>query len=375
METGFTFQYYDELQLISFFPESSPCSGGTTIKLNIRGMQLDSSYTCIFGEDIDSLAKPVNSSFIECMSPRWDTPGETTLSVVSTDSSADEIATETKPFTFYQWPVFSEASPSSIYHGMSADIYVQDGPFLNSPSSKCRLGQHEIHAHWISDLEIMCRNESVHTSAIEPLTSKLPLAISTNGADFHDSSILLDVSPKECWPSHVGGTHSPTSVALSVSANGQEFSHYPIQFFYHPNGMSKVSAGIELPHTARISHISPAIGLPGTNVSVTGSGFNNLRDAVCTFGFKHVPIISVSNLSMICTAPWHAQFESVAFNVISNSTRSVSLPQFCTENPLQFPLHFLAHLFHLGLDYCLRLLTCLFIPSAPPSGMLLVARE
>ena len=252
METGFTFQYYDELQLISFFPESSPCSGGTTIKLNIRGMQLDSSYTCIFGEDIDSLAKPVNSSFIECMSPRWDTPGETTLSVVSTDSSADEIVTETKPFTFYQWPVFSEASPSSIYHGMSADIYVQGGPFLNSPSSKCRLGQHEIHAH--------C--ESVHTSAIEPLTSKLPLSISTNGADFHDCSILLDVSPKECSPSHVGGTHSPTSVALSVSANGQEFSHYPIQFFYHPNGMSKVSAGIELPHTARISHISPAIGLP-----------------------------------------------------------------------------------------------------------------
>ena len=476
IKTGYTFDYFEELELVSLFPDSSPISGGGAITIELNGLQLDSSYACVFGDDVEVPATLINNSFVECTIPPRDTPEQTTLTVKASNSSIPiTTVEESAAFTFYEQPNISSASLSSFYVGFSTDIKVSGGLFFNSSHAKCRLGEHEVKAQWISDSEMVCAYTSY---SIEPKTLlELPLAISMNGVDFHDSGITLDIyphltidsihpsygsmagstrvtvsgrgfvdsfryrcrfgtkftnaefsSPNEIicgyaplslpgrmdfWlcvgdnddclggeelvfeyfldslhlldaqpmegsfeggtlvqvtSNHPFGNHSTcsfgnevvkledtdgdtmgigvcesppytfaydnvssASVAFSISANGQESSHEPFQFVYHESLLPEDLdyATTEVQHArvvgenaVHVSHISPTMGLKGTNIAVFGSGFAHLHHetAVCAFGLKQVPIIPVSNTTIMCASPWNLlQLESVLFNVMDSS--------------------------------------------------------
>ena len=77
--------------------------------------------------------------------------------------------------------------------------------------------------------------------------------------------------------------------------------------------------------TARISHISPAMGPPGTRVTVHGRGLARLGDdAVCRFGprARPAPALPVSDAdALACVAPWRPRPGPVAFTVVDLSGR------------------------------------------------------
>jgi len=459
-KTGLDFYYHEDLQVESAFPESSPVNGGSVMTIKLNGLQVESSYVCIFSDTEMPATILHNTSQVECTIPSWDKPEETSLIIKSTNTSM-EISTDETHFTFYEEPSITSATPTTLYSGFSKDVKVTGSLFFNSTDIKCRFGEHEVEAQWISDTEVVCRYKG---TSIEP-DNNLPLSISMNGGiDFHDSyvimnihqdltvtsispsygsssgstrvtilgtgfdssftyrclfdtkftgaeleshnEILCDYAPvqtgkKSVWlcfdsydcigggddmefeyldplklldvqpqplrgPSgtlvrvttnHPLGNHSvclfgehrvkleptddfgvgvcespshnetTTSVAFSISANGQEESSYEqYQFTYHSNNDDSSEATLDghnsqliEENAVRVSYISPTMGLQDINVTVFGSGFANLQRASCVFGTKQVPVIPVSNTSIICTSPWNTQFETVPFMVIDAS--------------------------------------------------------
>jgi len=465
IETGLDFYYHEDLQVISMIPESSPVNGGTVIIVELSGLQAE-SYVCIFGNDLEMPATILHSNTIECTIPSWDEPEETSLIIKSTNTSI-EISAEEIPFTFYEEPIITSVTPTTLYSGFSKDIKVTGSLFFNSTDIKCRFGEHEVEAQWISDTEVVCHYKG---SSIEP-ENNLPLSISMNGgvhwtsitgdsddsmnihqdltvtsiipsygstsgstrvtisgtgfdssfayrclfdtkftsAEFNPESspneILCGYTPvqsgkKSVWlcfdsydcigggdemefeyledslqllvvrplrgpldggtlvqvtTNHPLGKHSvclfgeqrvkleptddfgvgvcespshneTTGVAFSISANGQEDSSYEaVQFTYHSDDDD--SEALDGQHSqlieeneVRVSYISPTKGIHDTNITVFGSGFFNLQRASCTFGTRKVPVISVSNTSIICTSPWNMQqFDTVPFKVIDAS--------------------------------------------------------
>ncbi len=449
IDTGFMFYYDEDLEITSYFPRSAPVFGGTSIKLELRGLLVSSSYACTFGGKVKVPAVLLNSSFIECISPEWGKPEESTLRVEAMNSS--QYINDTG-FIFYQQPNITRVSPSSIYHGFHVDIIVHGGKFLNLPTSLCRMGQYIVQARWISDSELLCRYRKAGVSLV-PFSPLLRVSVAINGVDFHNESILLlnvhpeltvasispsygsmsaltrvavsgtgfaepfnyrclfgtlfvsaqfqspnkivcdsaplslprrvsfwlcvdsgdcvggldfdyldnlkviHVSPLEgplvggtlvnvktnhpiginsvclfgtqhaileltdidngvCTsPVHVGDTNSTAKVEFSLSTNGQEYSHEYFYFVYHPN--DDALGYTEPVRAVTISRISPVRGLPGTNISIVGSGFDRIRHGYCTFGMSHVPVTFATDETIICTAPWHSRLESVSFSVIS----------------------------------------------------------
>ena len=65
LNTGFTFQYYNELEIDSRFPESAQLLGETRFSLTIKGCRKDSSYVCAFGTHVLETSI-VNNSTLNC---------------------------------------------------------------------------------------------------------------------------------------------------------------------------------------------------------------------------------------------------------------------------------------------------------------------
>lgn len=195
IDTGFTFQYYHELEINSYFPELAPASGGTSIDIIINGLREDSSYACIFGtREVE--ASIVNNSTLNCISPVMMSYSETTTLTVKSFNTSPELTLVSNHvrFVLYQQPVIQKAYPNIFYAQYPpAELKISGYGFVVSKHMKCRIDDIEIEASFESEHQVVCHLTQMETDSLDSSTQ---LFFSMNGIDYIDSRVILRVLPE-----------------------------------------------------------------------------------------------------------------------------------------------------------------------------------
>eukprot|EP00804_Cyclotella_cryptica_P003049 CCRYP_006054-RA/>CCRYP_006054-RA protein AED:0.15 eAED:0.15 QI:0/-1/0/1/-1/1/1/0/1370 len=247
LDTGFTFRYYERVEIHSAFPESAPTSG-TQINITVSGLR-NSSYVCVFG-DQEVSAHVFDSSLIACKSPQWDYAETTTLAVRLADAAAEPALTSNPIFfTLYHHPVIERAVPAIFHAHYPQDIEILGHGFIDSSHMKCRIDNLDFQGRWVSHNKVICH--SSHITARRPTVGHL--LFSMNGVDFTVTEIAVQMIP--------------------------EFA---------------------------MSNIQPRQGstLGGVKAMITGIGFNSSIRYSCLFGHDNVEAEFINTTGLSCVTPF-----------------------------------------------------------------------
>ena len=254
VDAGFTFQYYDRLEVKSAFPDSAPTVGGTTINITIEGLREDSSYVCVF-EDVEEVAASMKDNFtLTCDSPKSDYPKTSNMAVRSVNSSPElTLESNIVPFTIYRQPVFRHVHPTVFYANYPPEIEISGHEFVNLNNMACRLDELNVQARWISSNKILCI-----ILQITPNRHQRRLYFSPNGIDFVDTNVWLQILP-ELVLSSVYPNAGSVLGGINTVITGSGF-HASIRY-YCSFGDQAVYAKIF--NSSIISCLTPPVSKPG----------------------------------------------------------------------------------------------------------------
>ncbi|KAL7513815.1 hypothetical protein ACHAXN_011176 [Cyclotella atomus] len=227
VDTGLTFQYYEQLQIDSIYPQSAPVSGGTPVKIAISGLRNDSSYFCVFG-GVEVVADILDDSSLICNSPQFSYEEPITVRVKSVHQSV-ELSVVSNPisFTIYEQPVFTSAHPAIFYAGDLPDIEISGSGFLDLSHMKCRINYQSIEVIWMSVGKMVCLLSRVSLDYI----GSTQLFFSPNGVDFVDTRVKLRVLP-ELVAASIEPSSGSTLGGITIAVTGESF-HGSLRYSCH----------------------------------------------------------------------------------------------------------------------------------------------
>ena len=379
LDTHTSFFVYPRMTALFMLPSFGKALGGTSLAVYGTNFRSDDIIFCHFG-GVSVNARYVGTNLVECFTPKWDVAEYVDLSVVTENG---DTAIIDSPFAFYKPFHISSIHPTIGFFRGGTNVTVSGDHFSQSLGPvHCLFHHNAVNAVVVSESRISC--------TAPPAASRGDVEFAlTYGSDkytFHhqgfqyEEEIVLDAILPGVVPSHIGKLITvfgsmfrntedlmcmitntsmtmkatflsesqvlcrvpqglqPGVYALSVSNNGQDFSESAL-------GFSVIDL---LP----VKSIKPAVGSPDTVqvVSLEGSDFRDLESLGCLVGDKIlVPSFFVNTTLIRCSIPP---------NLVGRGT--VSLDLILDGVPISTGP---------------RLLFTFYSPSAPPSGMLLVARE
>lgn len=234
-----------------FSVRSGPIAGGTSIVLS--GLKnIKDIFFCTFagGENVvvaDALPSAQAGSVI-CLSPPWSVPGTVSMQVTDADMNILHAST----FLYYLQPILYDMTPS-----------------WGNGLGRTRI---KLSASGIADAHNpTCGFFDVNGTIVA-------------------ASTAVRVGANDMWCQ--SPTHAPGLFFLEVSANGEDFTRHSGFLFT----------------MAREPHIfdaAPLVGVSagGTEITVRGTSFGHMSEALCQFGETSVPVTVVNDNMILCTSP------------------------------------------------------------------------
>ncbi|KAJ1484295.1 hypothetical protein T484DRAFT_1894602, partial [Baffinella frigidus] len=341
-EVEFQFSALEVLELAGVHPSIGSVSGGTSVILQVVGLEADSLVSCVFSDGETPISKEatrVGSNQLRCTTPALSEG----MAKISLSTSARREGSNTVTFRYFSSPVLSSVVPD-VGTGLSGETLTLRGSgFSDAEGSWCMLGTTEHRLMVTSSSEIVCTmktlgegNYSVgvkmggivyplggaeyRVKAAVQVSSVVPSAASTYGGDmvtvsgsgFDGSeaiscvfggvySLATFISANEIRCSTPMGLVG--SLDLSI-ASGHGVDEDPLTF-----GGRIVNVGAFTFDTsiAVVLHLNPSKGIPagGSTLEVIGLGFDS-KENKCVFdGAMGGTIETVSSTMIRCVTPPH----------------------------------------------------------------------
>ncbi|CAM9116223.1 unnamed protein product [Choristocarpus tenellus] len=350
-------QYVPAVNALVLWPIGGSVLGGTSLVVQFQqnsrlaGLPLH----CKFSGAGWVVAKWLNNSSVECLTPAHSSTGQAFVSVSAEDPEVSTAQHSTALlFQFYKTPEIIKMYPlwGSITEGRSFSLAVTitGANFEGSSQLSCRFGNVVFTARWISPSVIKC-----------PLPSMPPgdydVSVSNNMADFVDSGLVFHLYFTSFLPyanSQDGnGAVRPSpivgSTGFDIGRNWMGLKNINSTYTMHESHVGDDSgltpqSGMEshlLPSLSQsrpysppilVHQVSPSTVLSqgGSRVLVYGAGFNNFINSTqstglwCFFGEEQTHAFLVSAVQVLCFAPPHAPGEVVLQIGSSPHHRSVN---------------------------------------------------
>jgi hypothetical protein len=237
------FEFLGDPELFSFEPISGATTGGTSVLIIGYNFANTNHLSCKFGE-VTSTARLISPSMIECDTPA---AADDMVGLVDVSVSLDGVSffTLDAQFAYIEPLAIGSIAPQAGPSSGGTEVVISGGNFVFSKDLKCRFGETEVLAVFVSAQAIIC----VTPSSLEE------------------------------------------SVAVSVANNGVDFMKWDDAF-------SIVAA-------PSITSVVPSKGsiVGGTVVTLSGSGFTDTPSNKCIFGSESVVATYISSATLTCTSP------------------------------------------------------------------------
>lgn len=144
----------NDYAIASIFPDAGPVTGGTGVVLRGSGDIDGDGLTCVFGGEIDSAARWVSPTEVQCAAPEWSVAGADVSLRLELDGA--KVATAPSLFHYYEEPVVESIYPTFGASLGGTTITVRGSGFAPLSGLSCRLGIVDLPAVWRGHDEVTC---------------------------------------------------------------------------------------------------------------------------------------------------------------------------------------------------------------------------
>eukprot|EP00941_MAST-03F_sp_MAST-3F-sp1_P003443 g3443.t1 len=247
-DSGLLFEYNPAVSVTDLYPYHGPLYGRTEVLVVGSNFRNSTRTSCRFGKDrMVPISEYINSTHIRCIAPAAIEPGRVHVGVSLNGFTKNSNYTSNGALYHYNELIKIEAiEPNKGPTSGGVFTRILGSGFVESSLLKCRFGNIEVDALYITQGEIICES---------------PI-------------------------------HSPGYFNLEITNNGQDYTLNEMPYWFYED--------IKL---ERITPVSGPATAAGTKVTVYGRNFVNSTSLACRFGNYEVPGEFISNKEVNCYTP------------------------------------------------------------------------
>lgn len=335
-----SFYYHPTLEVTSVYPTSAPENGGSELLVRGEGFTDTATMSCLFNLSDprrstarESIAVYISDTTLSCVSP----PGQVGGAELRVTNNGIDVSASWVLFTVTSTATVTTLQPSSGSVDGGTAVQVRGTGFVNLFTLLCKFGDEIVRADTLLDYTTV-----VCTSPARSHPGDVNVEVTCNGLDWTNSGIVFhylpsmkitSVSPK-IGPIRGGTVVRIDGSGLRAAKNGQLSCRFGAQIVtatasraegitcvapesrlgvvpvdVSSNGADFTSNGWVFHYAPEIvvESASPVVGSEsgGTEVEITGKGFEHTRDLTCEFGSIGTTTSArwIDSTTLSCTSP------------------------------------------------------------------------